>query len=235
MKKSRKDLLKQLYTTELVQGEVSILYLGYSGVIVRSISQTFAFDVADLLSEEEIEALEGLDALLYTHSHYDHYNRRVAEKIFSKTGSYVVAEGTVASDLKGVIPEDKLLVAKPRETIEFREVKISPIEGLHKGPIVLYLVEGRDLSIFHGGDSAYVPLKDYSADLALVPTGAPSPTASPEDAYRMVLDVKAKHVAAFHGTNAQHKRLVELVKSSAPEVRVTPLEEGKLVKLKVKS
>lgn len=226
-------VLKEFYSEQLLERELLVLHLGYSGVIVRGKHQTFAFDPADLLSDEDIGFVEKLDGIFYTHGHYDHYNRGVAVKLHSKTGAPIVAEESVASDLKGRVSEDKLYIARPGVEISFNEVRVTPVEGLHKGPIVLFLVEGRDATLFHGGDSAYVPLKEYQAQVALVPTGAPSPTASPEDAYKMVLDVKAKIALAFHGTEAQHRRLAELISSEGLGVKVIPLEKGKVVKVEV--
>ena len=39
--------------------------------------------------------------------------------------------------------------------------------------------------MFHAGDSGYVQVKDYPSDLAFLPTGSPSPTASPEYALKL--------------------------------------------------
>lgn len=233
-KKSFKESIKSLYETQISTNEVALLYLKYSGVILRSKTQAFAFDLADLISESEIDLLSNLDAVFYTHGHYDHYNRKIARLIQSKTKAQIIAEPSVAMDLREIIPSEKLISAKPGETFDLGAFKVISIKGLHRGPIVLYLVEGKDLTIFHGGDSAYVPLEKYKADLALVPTGAPSPTASPQNALKMVLALKPKVTAAFHGSRSQHQDFINLVKRNMPQTKTLALEEGKIVNIQIK-
>ncbi len=228
------EAIENLLEMELMENVVAILYLKYSGVIVRTLNQVFAFDLADMLSKSDIEALTRLDAYLITHGHYDHYSREHTKLIHNRTNAYVIAEPSVAADLRGAIPSEKLISARPGETFDLKEFKVTSIEGLHRGPIVLYLVEGKDLTIFHGGDSAYVPLENYKADLALVPTGSPSPTASPRDAFKMVSALKVKAAASFHGTTSQHNEFINLVKNNIPSIDVYALREGEILKVSIK-
>ncbi|MCS7386992.1 MAG: MBL fold metallo-hydrolase [archaeon GB-1867-005] len=233
LRKNLKEALKNLYEIPISKGEVALLYLKYSGVIVRTESSVFAFDPADLLGKDEVDLLLKLDALIYTHGHTDHYNKIVAKLIHSKTGAHVIAEPLVARDLMDVIPSGKLILASPGNVYDLGKFKVTPIKGLHRGPINLYLIEGEDLTIFHGGDSAYVPLESYRADLAMVPTGTPSPTASPQDAFKMVSALKPKAAAAFHGSKHEHQEFIDLVKRNLPQVKAIALEEKKLMKLQV--
>ncbi|MCS7363937.1 MAG: MBL fold metallo-hydrolase [archaeon GB-1867-035] len=232
-KKSFREAIKNLYEIPVSTNEVALLYFNYSGVLLRTQSQVFAFDLANLLKKTEVDLLSNLDAIFYTHGHYDHYNKNIAKLLYHRTGAQIIAEPTVASDLKGIIPEEKLISAKPGETFDLGRFKVTSIRGLHRGPIVLYLVEGKDLSLFHGGDSAYVPLEEYKADLALVPTGSPSPTASPQDAFRMISALNPKVAAAFHGSKSQHQDFINLVRNSFPQIKVLVLEEGKVMKIQI--
>lgn len=70
----------------------------------------------------------------------------------------------------------------------------------------MFLLEVDGLRIFHGGDSGYSQsIKDLGrADVAFLPTGDPSPTASPEDAMKMALDLSPKLVVLFHGSPEEH-------------------------------
>ena len=56
-RKTRVDLVRELFATTLKNDEEAFVYLGYSGVIFRMLGGTVAFDVADLLTKEEIDAL----------------------------------------------------------------------------------------------------------------------------------------------------------------------------------
>jgi L-ascorbate metabolism protein UlaG (beta-lactamase superfamily) len=83
-----------------------------------------------------------------------------------------------------------------------------------------------DLTIFHGGDSGYVPLKDYPTSIAFLPTGAPSPTCSPEEAFKMALDLKPSVVVTMHGNNYDNEEVKQKLKKNMPKtVVVMPIKQ----------
>lgn len=220
LRKSKADGIQKLFASPLGKNEVAFMFLGYSGVIVRVSNRTIVIDPANLLREEETKALKGVDLLLFTHSHGDHYSSQETLDIFKVTGAPVLAEPLVADDLKGKIPFDKLTSATPGKTYTFDEITVSTIRGIHRGPINLYQIKIGDISIFHGGDSGYVQVKDYPADLAFLPTGSPSPTASPEDALKMASEIKPSVVVTIHGSDGQSKDFEGKVKEKMPETMV---------------
>jgi len=63
-------------------------------------------------------------------------------------------------------------------------------------------------------------LKEYPADLAFLPTGGPSPTASPETALKMALDVRPKVAIAIRGSGGQSREFEKGVKRQMPETTV---------------
>jgi len=77
---------------------------------------------------------------------------------------------------------------------------VAAISGVHCEPINLYHVKTGGLSILHCGNSGYVPLEEPTTKIAFLPTGNPSPTASPKDALRMALEAKPKYAIAIHGS-----------------------------------
>ena len=89
------------------------------------------------------------------------------------------------------------------------------------------------MSIFHGGDSGFVPLKGLKADVAFLPTGEPSPTASPTDALKMALDLNPKLVVTIHGSKAQNKQFQSLAGKELPEAKVYIPERWKPIKVKL--
>lgn len=196
------------------------MYLGYSGIVLRVMGTSVAFDVADLLKEDEVRAFRSLDILLFTHGHGDHYKSKETLELFHATGAQVLAENSVAKDLAGKIPADKLTVAEPGKTYQVGRCEIRVVTGIHRGPIVLYQLSIGKSKIFHGGDSGYVPLKDYSAELAFLPTGSPSPTASPDEALKMALDLKPRLVLTMHGSEAQCKEFEKNMKDKMPNTTV---------------
>ena len=226
--------LKKLYGSSLENGEIFILYLGYSGILVRTQSNVFAFDPANLIDRRDVDQLNKLDAIFYSHGHGDHYSKEHASLLSSKTGAYVIADASLVSELIDGVQSDRLVQAKLGEKIELRGFSFTSIAGIHRGPIVLFLVEAEGISIFHGGDSAHVPLGNLRADIAFVPTGSPSPTASPRDVLKMVSELRPKVAAAFHGSTSQNQEFLSLIKENLNQVKAFPLEEGSAVKVLVK-
>ena len=214
------DEIERLFASPLGERDVAFTYLGYSGVIVRTANRTVVIDPADLLDTGAVKALEDVDLLLFTHSHRDHYNATTTQEIFEATGTPILAESLVAEDLKAKISRDKLIVATPGTTYTFDGIRVQAIEGIHRGPINLYRIEMGGVSVFHGGDSGYVPVKDYSADVAFLPTGSPSPTASPECALNMTSELQSRFVALFHGSADQCAEFVDKAKTAMPATRV---------------
>jgi len=65
-----------------------------------------------------------------------------------------------------------------------------------------------------------VPVKDYPSDLAFLPTGNPSPTASPEAAFKMAADLKPSVIVAIHGSEAENKEFEQKIKQNMPNSSV---------------
>jgi len=228
------DSIRELFSTPLGEGEAAFVYLGYSGVVVKTEDKAVAFDVANLMKSDEISALEGLDALFFTHGHSDHYSSREALEVVGMTGARVVAEQSVAWDLRTKIPSDRLMAAEPGTTFNIGGMEVNAIEGVHRGPINLYRVTLGDLRVFHGGDSGYVPVKEHPSELAFLPTGSPSPTASPRDALRMALELKPRAVVAVHGSPTQNREFGRSAREKMPGVTVLVPERYQLEKVTLK-
>ncbi|MFC1802876.1 MBL fold metallo-hydrolase [Thermoproteota archaeon] len=127
--KNKSDSIQELFSLTLGKLELAFMYVGYSGVILRTIDSTVAFDVADLLKGDEIRALENLNLLLFTHSHGDHYKPMETLEIFRETGARIVAEPNVAKDLKGKIPSEKLTSANHGITYSIDDFEITVVKG----------------------------------------------------------------------------------------------------------
>lgn len=228
MSKDLVSSIREFFETEVKENQLIVLYLGYSGIMLKTLSKVVAIDIDDLIPKKGIDEIKKLDLLLFTHSHYDHFDKGATLKLYKKIKPKVVCEEKVYNSLKGKIEEGDLLLASPGSSLEVSNIKIEVIKGVHIGPIVLYLIEINNLRIFHGGDSAYVPLYPRKADVAIVPTGDPSPTASPDDAYRMVLDLQPHIAIPIHGSEYQHREFEEKVKKQIPNIRVEFIEKGEV-------
>ena len=223
---SKAQNIKKLFALSPRENELAFMFLGLSGVIVKTSNRTIIVDPADLLKGEEIKALEMeiIDLLLFTHNHRDHYSSKYALDILKAKCPPILAEPLVADDLKGKIPPHvfhKLKSAAAGRSYNYGHfIGVNVVKGIHRGPINLYHIEIEDLSVFHAGDSGYVPVKDYPSDLAFLPTGSPSPTASPQEAFNMTTDLKPSVVVTIHGSADQNKKFESIIKSTMPETAV---------------
>ena len=195
---------------------------GAAGIILNTLKGTIVIDPAMMLEDFDIAQLKtgGLDLILFTHNHGDHYNTETAIKLFKATGAPVLAESLVVDSLSGKLPDEKITAGLPGKTYAFGDIVVEVVKGDHLGPINLYRVKIGGISIFHGGDSGYVPLTDYPSDVALLPTGAPSPTCSPEDAFKMAADLKPRVAVPIHGNNYEHIGFEKRIKEKMPGTKV---------------
>ncbi len=213
--------------------DVLVFYLGYSGVIIRTAEATVIIDPADLLLTSDVEKLKalGVDLIFYTHGHGDHFVLATALELFKATQAYVAAEPSVAAQLRGKITPSRLLSAESGKTLNAGKLKLDIVAGQHVGPIQLVRIQAGDIRIFHGADSNYVPLSAFPSDVALLPTGSPSPTASPEAAFRMASDLKPQAVVLFHGSAGQNAEFEKKARAGLKETTVVIPEPGKMVKI----
>ena len=54
-RKSKADAIGEFFTLTLKENELAFFYLGASGFIVRSLSQTVMFDPAGMLKDDEVK------------------------------------------------------------------------------------------------------------------------------------------------------------------------------------
>lgn len=214
--------IKNLFGYVLGDKEIAFQYLGYSGLILRTNEGAIIIDPADRLRNVELKSLTpGLvNLILFTHNHYDHFNHGSTVALFKATGAPILAEPAVASDLRNAIPKDKLAVASVEEVYEKDNISVKAIKGIHVGPTLLYHISIGKITIFHGGDSGHVPLQGLKADVAFLPAGEPSPTASPQAAFRMASELEPKVVVAIHGSQRQYKELENLIHEKWPDLKV---------------
>lgn len=212
--------IEKFFSSQFKDNELSLFYLGVSGFIVRTKNRAVIFDPAGFLKDNEVKALKSISLVLFTHDHLDHFNSGKTQKLIKATKAPVLAEDKVADKLGGKIPSDKIVSAVSGKTYNYGDITVAAVQGIHRGPIMLYQVKMDGISVFHGGDSGYVSLKDYSSDVAIVPVGRMSPTASPEKAFQMISDIKPKVAVTMHGSDKQKQQFELKVKEGLPQTAV---------------
>ena len=93
-----------------------------------------------ILKNGELKALKGLNLVLITHDHLDHFSSGKTQEIFKETAAPILAESKVAGKLEGKIPAEKLVSAENGKNYSVGGVTITAIQGIHRGPIMLYQV-----------------------------------------------------------------------------------------------
>jgi len=226
--------LEKLFAAPLGENEAAYVFLAFSGVVVRTAAGTVVIDPANLLVGSDISVLakHKIDALLYTHGHGDHYDAATAGAIVSATGTTVVADPDLAAKIRssGAVAGDKVLAATSGRVLTVGAARVKGVTGRHVGPITLFHIALGGVTIFHGGDSAHVPVADCPSRLAILPAGRPSPTASPAAALKMAQDVKPKVVVLVHGQKEEYAEFQELAAKELPGVVV---QEGEPFAAKV--
>lgn len=232
------NVFEELFSAPLASDEAAFVWLGFSAVIVRTAGSSMIIDPADLLLDEDMGHLSGkkVDAVLYTHSHSDHLQADVAVGLFKATGAPICGEASVIRALKSGagIPAGKIVSLTPGRRQTLGEWVITPVRGTHVGPILLYYIQAGGIGIFHGGDSGYVPLKNLKAGLTFLPAGDPSPTASPDDALKMALDLKPSVIVVMHGSDKQYQQLAAKVKTALPAASVIIPQPMKVNTVKIR-
>lgn len=219
------DVWREFFAAPLGQKQAAFVFLGYSAVVVRSAKSAVIIDPGMILIEEDWESFRGknVDAILFTHAHGDHFDPGVAAGLAKATGAYIVAEGEVLRAMKragGILPS-RIVDAGAMKPRPVGAWTIRPVYGAHVGSIILYGLSDGAIDVFHGGDSGHVlALRDFTAGLAFVPAGDPSPTASPGDALLMARDLKASVVVAVHGSDAQYRELATRARAALPATKV---------------
>ena len=82
------------------------------------------------ISAAELAGL--LDFSFVTHGHNDHFNSTTSKVLLEKSRCVFVIPQSCLQRAKGFgIPEERIVVARPRQPLELKGIKIEPIRALH--------------------------------------------------------------------------------------------------------
>lgn len=228
--------LGEFYQTKSSDSNIHLMWLGKhkigdmdgfpsAGYLIKTNENVILIDSSSLL-DNNIDDIEKIDVILVTHTHGDHFIPESTAKLQKKTGAIVIANPAAYSMLQEDITSDSLFKMEPDATKKFsfgastdkpKQIKIQSFLAEHpvKQPLV-YLFEIDGFRIFHGADSGFVnSLYEISGDvhISLVPTGIPSPSASPQDAYQMVNATNPIVAYTMHGSESQNEEFLSLVQA----------------------
>ena len=219
--KTEPNPIDELLKVSLNEDEFAFVFYGWAGILLKAKQKILAFDLCQyVLKNRNVNKITLLDLQLNSHIHGDHFDKNSTTQLYNQTGAKIIVDPQIAEELKGEVPDDAVFSGHPDTPLHIDDFTVHAIAGIHPSPITIFHVEWNDLSVFHGADSDYVPLHDYKAKLAFIPTGSPSPSCSPEKGLKMALDVTPDVAIAMHGNQSQMNKFKTLVAKELPETRV---------------
>jgi len=229
-----KNAFLELNSIEVKQNELAFFFYKISAVAIKTINHRILIDPADYFMSDDLKALGKLDLILITHEHYDHFNKSKTIELQNLTKAMVACNPGTFDSLKGSMNKEKLILLEANKPKEIEGIKITPIKAIHPGknPLMIF-IEVDGLVCFHGSDSGYSnDIEKYKKEvkLAFVPVGSPSPTASVNDAFKMVKALNCKVAVPIHGLNNEMLEFKERVSKELPEVKVIIAESLKVYK-----
>lgn len=185
------------------------------------------------------EEMEKADIILVTHHHKDHC-KQVTVKRLIKSNTAVVAPKQcireLGRDITVVEPGDEIafdvIRVKARDAYNMRQGKSARV--VHKkGTGVGYLVSLYGKSIYHAGDTDYIPeMKTLRAiDIALLPIGGRGFTMDMEEALKATIELRPNVVIPMHRFESDLQEFKKKVERRTNSV-VAPLEVGEVYEIK---
>lgn len=198
--------LQRLRELTVPAGSIGLAWLGQAGFILRSGDTTALFDpflapYHGRLYESGLPAAraEGIDLVLCTHEHVDHFDAESAPAIAKASPGAVFVVPTPIVDMvteAGVAP-DRVVGLQPGETVELAGLGIGAVAAMHgvtmedaygfgeslSGGLVRflgYVVDAGDVRVYHAGDTIHyegmeTALRELAVDVAMLPINGRDP------------------------------------------------------------
>ena len=178
------------------------------------------------------EKLEKADLILATHDHQDHVKNVTVNRLRRKN-TLVVGPKRCRKNLGKDIK-----VVEPGKQFAFKRIKIRVVDAYntekgnstrkvhHKGNGVGYVLTGENKSIYHAGDTDFIPemKKLGRVDVALLPIGGTF-TMDIEEAVRAAVAIKPEVVIPMHRSKADPQDFKKKVEKRS-NIKVEPLQIG---------
>lgn len=123
----------------------------FSSVLMKINSLTILFDPLGI----DPEKYNGIDVIVVTHEHIDHFDKNLVMTIHDRTDAVVLTTSFVAHQLAGLT---RVVSLQPGDSYNIREVSIYAEHCVHAAndPITL-IIKTDGVTVFHPCDSNYFP------------------------------------------------------------------------------
>jgi L-ascorbate metabolism protein UlaG (beta-lactamase superfamily) len=183
------------------------------------------------------EELDKADLILVTHDHKDH-GKDVTVNRLRREDTLVIGPGRCTKKLGSYIS-----VIEPGEEINHGDIRIKAVDAYntkqghstrkvhHKGYGVGYLITIQGKTIYHAGDTDFIPEMTElgSVDLALLPIGGTF-TMDIEEAVEAALVIRPKIVIPMHRSKADPQEFRNELEAKS-DIKVVPLRIGEAYRL----
>lgn len=184
------------------------------------------------------EELKKADIILLTHHHKDHCKSVTVNRL-RHADTLVVAPERCIKELGKDIK-----VIEPEEEMTFGDIKIKPVDAYnteqgsstrkvhHKGYGVGYLITIGTNTIYHAGDTDFIPeMREFGGiDMALLPIGG-TYTMDIKEAVEAAIAIRPKVVIPMHRSKADPQEFKEKVEAIS-HIKVVPLQIGEVYHLR---
>jgi L-ascorbate metabolism protein UlaG (beta-lactamase superfamily) len=210
---------------------VHVKWLGHSSFQIKTMGKIIYIDLKKY--GKVVETSEKADIILVTHNHGDHCSPPKIQSLSNKE-TVIIAPKNCISRFSGNVKS-----IKPGEEIATGSIKIRAVEAYNtkrfkpsgkpwhpKGYGVGYLIMAEGKTIYHAGDTDFIPeMRELkSIDLALLPTGDKY-TMDNAEAAEAAIAIKPKTAMAMHNWEQDRGEFKKKVEAKS-EIEVVLLQEG---------
>jgi L-ascorbate metabolism protein UlaG (beta-lactamase superfamily) len=210
---------------------VIVKWLGHSGFQIRIKDKVIYIDLKKY--GKVVETTEKADVVLVTHNHGDHCSPAKIQKLCKKDTVVIAPKNCAArinGNVKSLKPGEETTVddvtVKAVEAYNVRRLKPSGKPWHPKGYGVGYLVKAEGKTVYHAGDTDFIPemhqLKNI--DLVLLPTGNKY-TMNNSEAADAAIAIGSKTAMAMHNWGTNREEFKKKVEANS-RVKVVLLQEG---------
>jgi L-ascorbate metabolism protein UlaG (beta-lactamase superfamily) len=204
---------------------ISVIWFGHASFQIKANEKNIYID------PYKGKGIEKADMILVTHPHFDHCDLSKIKKI-QKNDTIIIAPKTCLSKIGG-----KIKTLEPGEKFVFKDITVeaveaynnkrfrSPGEPFHpKGLGVGYLITVKDKTIYHAGDTDYIPeMKQIkNIHVALLPSGD-TYTMDNKEAAEAALTISPEIMLPMHRWNSNTEELKKKIESES-NIKVVILE-----------
>jgi len=210
---------------------IHVKWLGHSSFQIRTIGKIIYIDLKKY--GKVAETSEKADIILVTHSHGDHCSPPRIQSL-RKKDTIVIAPKNCATRIGGTVksikPGEKItaddIEIKAPEAYNIKRFKPSGKPWHPKGYGVGYLIKAEGKTIYHAGDTDFIPEMRHlkSIDLALLPTGDKY-TMDNTEAAQAATAIKPRIAMAMHNWETDRDPFKKKLEATS-KTKVVLLQEG---------